>query len=171
MVALILLCSSPVAQGRAFSAPLRFSRSQEQPATATSGPAAQSPSRQSPAPAPPQAPASNSNSAESSSKRQGSHAHDFLIRGTVFQPNALAFPAVQLRIRRASEKKFRWETYTNSRGEFAVRVPQGLQYEVVIHMKGFADQTRNVDARSGISEDHVVFRMESAAAAKNRGKK
>jgi Carboxypeptidase regulatory-like domain len=170
IVALLLLGSSLVAQGRAFSAPLRFSRSQEQP-PAAAGPAAQSPSPQSHAPATPQAPASNSSSAESSSNGKGTHAHDFLIRGTVFQPNALAFPAVQLRIRRDSEKKFRWETYTNSRGEFAVRVPQGLQYEVVIHMKGFADQTRAIDARSGISEDNVVFRMESAAAAKNEGKK
>src|SRR5437868_8983660 len=52
----------------------------------------------------------------SSSKGKHTHAHDFLIRGTVFQPNSLAFPGVRLRIRRAKEKKFRWETFTNSRG-------------------------------------------------------
>jgi len=73
---------------------------------------------------------------------------------------------VRLRIRRAQEKKFRWETYTNSRGEFAVRVPQGLQYELVIHLRGFADQTRKIDASSGISEDNVVFRMQATTGGK-----
>ena len=116
---------------------------------------------QPPAPSPP-APAAN----ESSSKSKHPHAHDFLIRGTVFTSSALAFPNVRLRIRRSTEKKFRWETYTNSRGEFAVRVPQGLEYEVVIAIKGFTDQTRTVDARSGVSEDSVVFRMEPAGGKK-----
>ena len=106
------------------------------------------------------------NAGSSSSNGKHTHAHDFLVRGTVFQPNSLAFPAVRLRIRRAQEKKFRWETYTNSRGEFAVRVPQGLQYELVIHLRGFADQTRKIDASSGISDDNVVFRMQATTGGK-----
>jgi hypothetical protein len=74
---------------------------------------------------------------------------------------------VRLRIRRATENKFRWETYTDSRGEFAVRVPQGLQYEMVIHAKNFTDQARTIDARSGLSENNnVVFRMEPAGGKK-----
>ena len=107
--------------------------------------------------------------AESSSKgKPPSHAHDFLIRGTVFQPSGMAFPAVKLRIRRESEKKFRWQTVTNSRGEFAVRVPQGLQYEVAVAAKGFAEQSRPVDARSGISEENVAFRLEPATGGKKK---
>jgi hypothetical protein len=122
-----------------------------------------------PAEAPAQPPAAtpaNPSTGTSSSKRKYSHANDFLIRGTVFTNKALAFPAVQLRVRRSTEKKFHWETYTNSRGDFAVRVPQGLEYELVIHAKGFADQTRAIDARSGLSEDSVVFRMEPAPGGK-----
>lgn len=134
----------------------------QDPAAPPPPPATQSQPQQ-PAPTSPNAASSSS---KGSSKGQSSHAHDFLIRGTVFQPNSLAFPAVRLRIRRAKEKKFRWDTYTNSRGEFAVRVPQGLQYEVVIHHKGFTDQVRTVDATSGISEDNVVFRMQAAAGGK-----
>ncbi len=111
-------------------------------------------------PAQPQPPAATPPTASSSSKPRYSHAHDFLIRGTVFTPSALAFPGVRLRIRRANEKKFRWDTYTDSRGEFAVRVPQGIQYEMVIVVKGFADQTRTINAANGLSEDTVVFRME-----------
>src|SRR5713226_6604544 len=95
-----------------------------------------------------------------------SHANDFLIRGTVFTDKALSFPGVQLRIRRVGEKKFRWESYTNSRGEFAVRVPQGSNYEMVIHARGFAEQTRAVDAKAGVNEESVVFRMQPATGGK-----
>jgi hypothetical protein len=106
---------------------------------------------------------------ESSSKNKNqkySHANDFLIRGTVFTDKALSFPDVQLRIRRSGEKKFRWEDRTNSRGEFAIRVPQGLQYEMVVHTKGFTDQIRTIDARNGSGENNVVFRMEPAKKGK-----
>jgi len=101
-----------------------------------------------------------SSSSASSGKQTYSHANDFLIRGTVFTDKALSFSGVQLRIRRAGEKKFRWEDRTNSRGEFAIRVPQGTQYEMVVRAKGFVDQIRTIDARNGSGENNVVFRME-----------
>jgi hypothetical protein len=103
-----------------------------------------------------------SSSSSKSGKQKYSHANDFLIRGTVFTDKALSFPGVQLQIRRSGEKKFRWKDQTNSRGEFAIRVPQGTQYEMVVHAKGFADQTRTIDARTGSGENNVVFRMEPA---------
>jgi hypothetical protein len=115
---------------------------------------------------PPPAAPGNPGTGTSSSKRKYSHANDFLIRGTVFTDKALAFPAVQLRVRRSEEKKFRWETYTNSRGDFAVRVPQGLEYELLIRAKGFADQTRAIDAKAGLSEITLTFRMEPAGGKK-----
>ncbi|MCU1239536.1 MAG: hypothetical protein JWO71_262 [Candidatus Acidoferrum typicum] len=122
------------------------------------------PSAAFPIPIPQDAPASQPQSSSSSknSKPKYSHANDFLIRGTVFTEKALSFPDVQLRIRRSGEKKFRWEDRTNSRGEFAIRVPQGTQYEMVVHAKGFADQAKTIDARSGSGENNVVFRMEPA---------
>lgn len=121
--------------------------------------------------APPQSqPPSSSPSASSSSSKSGrpkhSHANDFLIRGTVFNAEALAFPGVQLRIRRAGEKKFRWQDYTNSRGEFAIRVPQDAQYEMIVRAKGFAEQAKTIDAKSGISDTNVVFRMEPVKGGK-----
>ncbi len=109
---------------------------------------------------------SQSSSSAKSGKQRYSHADDFLIRGTVFTDRALSFPGVQLRIRRAGEKKFRWEDQTNSRGEFAIRVPQGTQYEMVVRVKGFADQIRTIDARTGSGENNVVFRMEPAKKGK-----
>lgn len=107
-----------------------------------------------------------SSSSVNSGKQKYSHANDFLIRGTVFTEKALAFPGVQLRIRRVGEKKFRWEDSTSSRGEFAIRVPQGIQYEMVVHVRGFADQTRTIDARTGSSDNNLVFRMEPAKKGK-----
>jgi hypothetical protein len=118
-------------------------------------PSASSPSPTAPAPTP-----------GKPAKKKYSHANDFLIRGTVFTDKALSFPGVQLRIRKAGEKKFRWESYTNSRGEFAVRVPQGSDYEMVVRVKGFAEQTRAIDAKSGGNEESLVFRMLPAAGGK-----
>ena len=75
-------------------------------------------------------------------------------------------PGAQLRIRRAEEKKFRWNAYTNSRGEFAIRVPPGADYEVVVQSKGFAEAAQPVNAKNGLSEETLVFRMELAARKK-----
>lgn len=118
-------------------------------------------------PPPPAAPANVASPAANPKKQKYSHANDFLIFGTVFNPRGYAFPEVQLRIRRSGEKKFHWNTYTNSRGDFAVRVPQGTDYEMVVHAKGFADQTHSMDAKSGANETRLVFRMEPVGAAKD----
>jgi len=99
-------------------------------------------------------------------KKKYSHGDDFLIRGTVFNDKALSAPGVQLRIRRAGDKKFRWESYSNSRGEFAVRVPQGSAYEIVIRAKGFTEQTRTIDAKSSGNEESIAFRLEPAVGGK-----
>jgi len=122
----------------------------------------------SPAPPPPSPSGSQSAGVAPSKpgKQKYSHKNDFLIRGTVFDEKALSFPGAQLRIRRVGEKKFRWDTYTNSRGEFAVRVPQGADYELVVHVKGFPDQTRTISAKNEDSQENVAFRMQPAAGDK-----
>ena len=126
------------------------------PCAASQEPAASAPVAGAPAAKPP-----------ISSQPKYSHANDYLIRGSVFTDKALSFPGVKLRIRRAGEKKFRWEDYTNSRGEFAIRVPQGSQYEMVVRAKGFADQTKVVDAKNGTdANNNLVFRMQPAAGGK-----
>ncbi len=102
----------------------------------------------------------SSSKTDKPNKKKYSHANDFLIRGTVFDEKALSFPGVELRLRREGQKKYRWETVTNSRGEFAVRVPQGSNYEILVYVKGYADQTRTVDAKGGGNEETVVFRMQ-----------
>jgi hypothetical protein len=110
-------------------------------------------SAQEPAPAaPPATGQSAPESGSSSSKTKAKLIPSFLIIGTIFNENAMSFPGVQVRIRVSGEKKFKWETYTNLRGEFAVRVPPGFDYEVVTHVKKYADQMQNVNAKADVQQ-------------------
>ena len=117
-------------------------------------------------PAPPaREPASAQQPAEKE-PRKNSHANDFLIRGTVFNPQGMSLPGADLRIRRAGEKRFRWEVLTDRRGEFAVRVPEGSHYELVLRARGFEAQTRTVDAKAGARHEDVIFRVQPASGGK-----
>lgn len=126
--------------------------------------AAQQPSA--PVPSPPAAGDEAAPDNGNSSRKTKSQAiPSFLIIGTVFNENALSFPGVQVRVRVSGEKKFKWETYTNSRGEFAVRVPPGSNYEVVTHVKKYADQTQNVDAKVDVQQ-RLSIKLEPQSQAK-----
>lgn len=60
-----------------------------------------------------------------------------LIFGTVWDPDGHTVYAVKVKIRRADEKKVRWEIYSNHMGEFAQRVPVGPgDYIVWADVKG-----------------------------------
>lgn len=54
-----------------------------------------------------------------------------LIFGTVWGPNDHPVYGVKVLIRRASDKKARWELYSDRAGEFAQRVPAGKDDYVV----------------------------------------
>jgi hypothetical protein len=61
-----------------------------------------------------------------------------LIFGTVWGPDGHALYGVKVKIRRASEKKARWELYSDHAGEFAQRVPTGkADYVVWADLKGY----------------------------------
>jgi hypothetical protein len=61
-----------------------------------------------------------------------------LIFGTVWGPDGRPLYAVQVKIRRANEKKARWELYSDHAGEFAQRVPAGnADYIVWAEVKGY----------------------------------
>ena len=71
--------------------------------------------------------------AEAGSGSQGSDSHVqdekdkryAIIRGTVFDEREMSVFGVRVRIRRAEEKKARWEAFSDHFGEFAQRVPPG----------------------------------------------
>jgi hypothetical protein len=120
-------------------------------------------------PSTPQQPAA-APSAESSSEQaqnKSGHANDFLVRGTVFTPEGLALPGAGLHIRRASEKKFKWHDAANSRGEFAIRVKMGADYEVVATAKGYQDQSVPVNASTGERFKDLVFHMQRRTGKKS----
>jgi len=122
---------------------------------------AQEPSAPPPAPSAPPA--------DGESPKPAAHSRvpvGFLVRGTIFDQVGYVVPGAELRIRRAGEKKFHWSTYANSRGEFAIRVPPGNQYELVVQSKGFTDATQSVNAASGLDEQSLVFRMAPVAGRK-----
>jgi hypothetical protein len=122
---------------------------------------------QQPAPPPPpttEAPAPAQES--SSTNKHTSKIPRFLILGTVFNEHALAFPGVEVKIRRKGEKKFRYDTYTNSRGEFAIRVPDGIEYEVVVREKNYKEQAQIVAANMADVQKRLTFKLESTKPAK-----
>jgi hypothetical protein len=108
---------------------------------------------------------------ESSSNKKKNTIPPFVILGTVFDEKAMAFPGVEVRVRLKGDKKFKWDTYTNSRGEFAVRVPEGPDYEVFVHVKHFQDVSQFVSAKSGVIQQQLSIRMQLANQAKAGEKK
>ena len=60
-----------------------------------------------------------------------------LIFGTVWGPDDRPVFGVPVKIRRAQDKKAKWEVYSDHRGEFAQRVPPGeADYILTADLKG-----------------------------------
>ena len=61
-----------------------------------------------------------------------------LIYGTVYGPDDHTIYGVKIKIRQATEKKARWEHYSDHAGEFAQRVPAGkADYVIWADLKGY----------------------------------
>lgn len=90
-----------------------------------------------------------------------------LLFGTVFTQQGLSLPGAEIKVRRVSEKKFRWEGSSDRRGEFAVRVPMGEDYEIAVKANGYAPMTRAVDAKTANRVD-LLFRLQPAAGGKKK---
>jgi len=84
----------------------------------------------------------------------------------VFTEHDFAFPGVEVKIRRKGEKKYRYNMYTNSRGEFAIRVPDGIEYEVVVHPKKYKEQVQVVAAHREDVQKRLTFKLEPIEPAK-----
>jgi hypothetical protein len=72
--------------------------------------------------------------AENAAPIQSSHSakNDYaLIYGTVWGPDNHPVAGVPIKIRRASDKKAKWELVSDRNGEFAQRVPVGTQDYVI----------------------------------------
>ena len=79
-----------------------------------------------------------------------------LIFGTVYAPDNRPAYGVKVKIRRAAEKKARWERYSDHRGEFAQRLPVGsADYVVWAEVQGPKDQPR-LEVKVHIENDERV---------------
>lgn len=117
-----------------------------------------------PPPPPEQAPPAES---RSHSEKQGKHANDLFLFGTVFTQQGFTLPGTLLQLRRAGEKKVRAENVTNRAGEFALNAPRGMEYELTVKARGYEDQLQKIAAGSGDRHD-LVFRMKPVSGGKKK---
>lgn len=103
--------------------------------------------------------------AESGQRKKSTRQQEFLVFGTVFTEQGFALAGAGIRVRRAGERKARWEARSDRRGEFAVRVPPGEEYEINIRAVSYQEQTQKVDAKTGNRAD-LVFRLAPAQGRK-----
>ena len=92
---------------------------------------------------------------------------DFLVFCNVYNEQGYSLPGAEIGVRRADEKKIRWQGNSDRRGEYAVYLPLGAEYEVQVSAKGYAGQLRKVDARQG-NREVLVFRMQPAPEGKKK---
>lgn len=91
--------------------------------------------------------------------------NDCLLYSTVFGPDGRALPGADARIHPAEKKKPLWELTSDSRGEFAARVPSVGDYEIEVKAKGYVPQTKRVATIVGDRVD-LVFNMVPQAKKK-----
>ncbi len=77
------------------------------------------------------------NSLQASNAQQDPHKPYALIFGTVWGPDDRPVYGVKVKIRRAEQKRAKWELYSDHSGEFAQRLPAGqADYVVWAETKG-----------------------------------
>ena len=76
-----------------------------------------------------------------------------LIFGNVFDPLGLAVSGASVEIHREKERKPRWRTQSDVRGEFAIRLPaDAARYVLTLRAPGCERETRTVE----ISNDERI---------------
>jgi hypothetical protein len=75
-----------------------------------------------------------------------------LIFGTVYGPDNFPAPNVLIKIRRADQKKAKWELVSDRRGEFAQRFPAGAADYVI---------TTHVDKKYGLENKEVKVHIDN----------
>lgn len=83
-----------------------------------------------------------------------------VLFGTVFGPDARGVAGVKVKIRRADQKKAKWELYSDRRGEFAQRVPAGkADYVVWADLKEPKGQPRQEVTVHVENDERVAFNL------------
>lgn len=84
-----------------------------------------------------------------------------LLFGSVFTAEGLALPGVAVIVKRKDDRKPKWRAVSDSRGEFAVRLPaEAATYEVTTQSKAHENQTKTVEISGRVNETAtVIFRL------------
>lgn len=96
-----------------------------------------------------------------------------LIFGTVYGPDNFPAANVLIKIRRADQKKPKWELVSDRRGEFAQRVPAGAaDYIITTHVdKKYGIENKEVNVHIDNDERHDVALHLTKAEPKDQSKK
>jgi uncharacterized membrane protein len=90
---------------------------------------------------------------------------DCILYVTVFTQKGARLPDAAFIAHAVGKKKPHWEGYSDSRGEFAVRVSTQGDYEIEVKAKGYEVQTRKITSEVGQKLD-VVFNLVPRAPKK-----
>lgn len=84
-----------------------------------------------------------------------------LLSGSIHSSEGFAIPGVPVSVRREADRKPGWRAVSDSRGEFAIRLPaEAATYEVATESKEHENQTKRITVAGTDKETVVVlFRL------------
>ncbi len=83
--------------------------------------------------------------------------NDCIFYATVFTNEGKLLEGAEIHVRPTGKKKPDYEAWSDRRGEFAVHVSPGMDYDILVKADGFAPQVRTVNAQMGRQD--LVFHM------------
>jgi hypothetical protein len=83
---------------------------------------------------------------------------DCIFYATVFTKEGKLLEGAEIHVRPAGKKRPDYQAWSDRRGEFAVRVSPGMDYDIIVKADGFLTQVRTANAQSG--QQDLVFHME-----------
>jgi hypothetical protein len=83
---------------------------------------------------------------------------DCIFYATVFTDQGRLLEGAEVHVRPKDKKKPVYEAWSDRRGEFAVHVSPGMDYDIEVKADGFVPQVRTVNAQTG--QQDLVFHME-----------
>jgi hypothetical protein len=91
---------------------------------------------------------------------------DCIFYATVFTNEGRLLVGAEIHVHPTGKKKPDYEAWSDLRGEFAVRVPNGGDYDILVKADKFITQMRTAHADTG--QQNMVFHMELQPEKKHR---
>jgi len=103
-------------------------------------------------------PAALNHSAAAPSGQRKPSPNDCIFYATVFTNQGNLLEGAEVHVRPKGKKNPVYEAWSDRRGEFAVHVLPGMDYDIEVRADGFVPQVRTVNAQTGRQD--LVFHME-----------